>query len=85
MHMPIGTSLGGLYAALAFTIWGLFPLFFRHIAQVPAPEVLVHRIVWSLLLLLGVLTLRRQWAWLGRLRTSPGWWPPSPRARCCCR
>ncbi len=71
MPMPLRASLGGLYAALAFTIWGLFPLFFRHIAQVPAAEVLVHRIVWSLLLLLGVLTLRRQWAWLGRLRTQP--------------
>lgn len=57
--MPIGA----LYAALAFTLWGVFPLYFRQIANVPPSEILVHRIVWSLVFLLAVLTLRRQWAW----------------------
>jgi chloramphenicol-sensitive protein RarD len=69
--MPLGASLGGIYAALAFTIWGLFPLFFRLIATVPAAEVLFHRIVWSLLLLLVVMTVRRQWEWLAKLRGQP--------------
>lgn len=55
---------GILYAALAYLLWGLFPLYFRQLAAVPATEVLVHRIVWSLLFVLIVMTLRRQWAWL---------------------
>ena len=60
---------GIAYAALAYTVWGLFPLYFRELAQVAATEVLVHRIVWSLVFVLVVLGVRRQWAWLpGALR-----------------
>ena len=62
---------GVLYAALAFTWWGLFPLYFRIVTTVPAPEILAHRIVWSLVFLLGVLALRRQWAWLGQVSRQP--------------
>jgi chloramphenicol-sensitive protein RarD len=69
--MSSGASLGGLYAALAFVFWGLFPLYFRLIAAVPATEVLVHRIVWSALLLVIVLTARRHWQWLRALRHQP--------------
>ena len=62
---------GVLYAALAFAWWGLFPLYFRIVTTVPAPEILAHRIVWSLVFLLGVLALRRQWAWLARVLRQP--------------
>ncbi len=55
---------GILYAASAYVLWGLFPLYFRHLATVPATEVLVHRIVWSLLFVLALLTARRHWGWL---------------------
>jgi chloramphenicol-sensitive protein RarD len=65
--MPIGA----LYAALAFALWGIFPLYFRQIATVPSGEILVHRIVWSLVFVLVVLTLRRQWAWVGPVLRSP--------------
>ena len=65
--MPIGA----LYAALAFALWGIFPLYFRQIASVPSGEILVHRIVWSLVFVLVVLTLRRQWAWVKPVMRSP--------------
>ncbi|MBX3627968.1 MAG: EamA family transporter RarD [Rhizobacter sp.] len=65
--MPIGA----LYAALAFALWGIFPLYFRQIASVPSGEILVHRIVWSLVFVLVVLTLRRQWAWVKPVLRSP--------------
>lgn len=55
---------GILYAASAYVLWGLFPLYFSHLAAVAAPEVLVHRIVWSLLFVLGLLAWRRHWGWL---------------------
>ena len=64
-------STGALYAALAFAIWGIFPLFFRQIAHVPSGEILIHRIVWSLVFVLVVLTLRRQWAWLKPVLRQP--------------
>lgn len=60
---------GHLSAALAFVIWGLFPLYFRALAHVPPLQVLAHRIVWSLVFVLAVLALRRRWEGLaGALR-----------------
>ena len=69
--MPGTMNPGLLYAGLAFGIWGLFPLYLRQIASVPALEVVLHRSVWSLLLLLAVLGLLKRWAWLGELRHQP--------------
>jgi chloramphenicol-sensitive protein RarD len=62
---------GIVYAALAYVCWGLFPLYFRQLAAVPATEVLVHRVVWSLLFVLALLALRRHWAWLGEPLRRP--------------
>jgi chloramphenicol-sensitive protein RarD len=51
-------------AALAFTWWGFFPLYFRLEPGVSPPEVLANRIVWSLLLVGAVLTWQSRWSWL---------------------
>jgi chloramphenicol-sensitive protein RarD len=52
-------------AALAFTIWGFFPVYFRLQPDIFAPEVVADRIVWALLLVASVLTWQRRWSWLG--------------------
>ena len=62
---------GILSAGLAFLCWGLFPLYFHAISDVPPMQILVHRVLWSLLFLAVILTARRQWAWLGALRSRP--------------
>ncbi len=64
-------SSGAVSAALAFVWWGLFPLYFRIVTTVPAAEVLAHRVVWCLVFLAGVLSWRRQWAWLPRVLHEP--------------
>ena len=51
-------------AAVGFTWWGFFPLYFRLMPGASPPEVLANRIVWSLILMTVVLTWRRQWGWL---------------------
>ena len=58
---------GLLLAIAAYLIWGGFPLFFHYLSHVSATEVLVHRIIWSLLstLLIGILLSR--WRNLTRL------------------
>jgi chloramphenicol-sensitive protein RarD len=43
---------GILYAAGAFLMWGLAPLFFRALRSATALEILSHRVVWSLLLMI---------------------------------
>ena len=62
---------GALYALLAFGIWGLYPLYLRELASVSSLEIVLHRSVWSLIFLLGVLALLRRWSWLGALLKSP--------------
>lgn len=59
---------GILYAALAFLCWGLFPLYFHALDEVPPLQILAHRMVWSLAFLLILLVLRRQWKWLQQVR-----------------
>ncbi|MDD2926460.1 EamA family transporter RarD [Rhodoferax sp.] len=62
---------GILYAALAYVAWGLFPLYFRQLSMVGSLEVVMHRTVWSLLFLLGVLLVLRRWRWLRELLHQP--------------
>jgi len=59
---------GILSAASAFLCWGLFPLYFHAIGEVPPLQILAHRMLWSLLFLVIVLVVRKQWAWLAVVR-----------------
>ncbi|MFL6710176.1 MAG: EamA family transporter RarD [Massilia sp.] len=62
---------GIIYATLAFLCWGLFPLYFHALDDVPAGQILAHRVLWSLLFLLLVLTVRRQWKWIPEIMRRP--------------
>lgn len=62
---------GILYATTAFLCWGLFPLYFHAIGEVPPIEILAHRMLWSLLFLAIVLTARQQWKWLPKVLQQP--------------
>jgi chloramphenicol-sensitive protein RarD len=62
---------GVLSAALAFLCWGLFPLYFHAISEVPPLQIMVHRVLWSLLFLAIVLSVRSQWKWLGEIKNQP--------------
>ena len=39
------------YGLAAYTLWGVFPVYFKQIGFVPADQIIAHRIVWSFLLL----------------------------------
>src|SRR3990167_8253982 len=62
---------GIVYATLAYAGWGLFPLYFKQVAHVPAFEVVMHRTVWSLLFVLGVLLVLKRWTWMRALLGQP--------------
>ncbi len=64
-------QIGVVYAALAYTLWGLFPLFFKQLAGAGALEVVLHRLVWSLVFVLLVLAVLRRWAWLRAVFQTP--------------
>jgi chloramphenicol-sensitive protein RarD len=57
------TSRLGIAAAVsAFVMWGLFPLYWKQLAAVPALEVVAHRTVWGFVSVALWVTLRRGWA-----------------------
>ncbi|HNT25296.1 MAG TPA: EamA family transporter RarD [Anaerolineales bacterium] len=57
-------NTGILIGIATYILWGLLPIFWRAIHQVPAIEILGHRMVWSLLFVIAILTLRKDWGWL---------------------
>jgi len=51
---------GAWYGFLAYGFWGLFPLYFKTVAEVPALEILAHRILWSFLVLAVLVAVTRR-------------------------
>lgn len=61
---------GVLLALGAYGIWGIAPLYFKAVSEVPSLELVGHRIVWSVVFLLGFLALRgRLWSVVALLRS----------------
>lgn len=50
-------SQGLFYGLGAYTIWGGFGLFFTLLADVPSDEVLAHRVIWCLLIVIGLILI----------------------------
>lgn len=58
----------GLLAAIgAYFIWGLFPIYWKWLGEVPALQIMAHRIVWCALFVAAWLSLRTGWSWLREL------------------
>lgn len=64
---PSETRIGVLYGMSAFLFWGLSVLYFKAVSHVPPFEILAHRILWSVPMLLGWLATRGR---LGELRAA---------------
>ena len=64
-------SRGVLYALGAYLLWGAFPVYFKSVQAVPSLEVLAHRMLWSLVFVLALLAVLRQWQWLRPLLHAP--------------
>lgn len=52
---------GGLLAASAFILWGLFPLYFKLISHISALEILSNRIIWAAICLFFLLFILKRW------------------------
>jgi chloramphenicol-sensitive protein RarD len=68
-----GTSQrrGLVQAFGAFFLWGLFPIYWKQLAAVPALEVVAHRTVWGFACLAAWVTLRRRWAEVRSVAGAP--------------
>jgi len=52
---------GLLYGLAAYTIWGFVPLYFRAVAEISPGIILCHRILWSVVFLVVVVSVRKEW------------------------
>lgn len=65
-------TAGLVYGAAAYTIWGMFPAFFGLLEFAAPAEIVAHRVTWTVLLMLIVLTLTGQFGTLRRF-TARTW------------
>lgn len=65
------THQGLLYAAAAFLMWGLLPIYWKALQQVPALELLCHRIVWSFFFVGLILTVKKRWPEVFAAKSDP--------------
>lgn len=71
MSTDIEQRKGAILACLAFFMWGLAPIYFKMIQQVSAFEILMHRVVWSVVFLLLIVTALKQWNKIKRIIVQP--------------
>jgi len=65
------SSQAGLFYGLgAYSLWGVFPLYFHALSEVAPGIVLCHRIVWSVLFLALVVSVRGEWKAIGPILRS---------------
>lgn len=66
------TTRGGLiYGVAAYTCWGLFPVYWPLLDPASPYEVLAHRVVWSLLFIVLLLTVTGTWHKLRAIFVQP--------------
>lgn len=54
-----GSRLGLVQALIACTFWGIMPIYFKLLQSIPPLEVVAHRVIWSVPLLIVILWLRK--------------------------
>ncbi|MEW1718505.1 EamA family transporter RarD [Streptomyces sp. NPDC093109] len=62
---------GLLYGIGAYGMWGLVPLYWPLLQPAGAMEILAHRMVWSLGVVVITLLVLRRWAWIRELLRQP--------------
>jgi chloramphenicol-sensitive protein RarD len=68
----LASARSGFWATVgAFLIWGVFPIYWKWLAQVPALQIMAHRLAWCFVLVAGYLALRRGAAWWRPLAAQP--------------
>lgn len=62
---------GTIYGFTAYFIWGLLPIYWKALADVPALQTTAHRVIWSAVFVALLLGIRGNWRWLQPALRSP--------------
>ena len=55
------SSKGALAAVAAFSLWGVLPLFWKWLGDVPVLQVTAHRVIWTLAIIVPLIILRKSY------------------------
>jgi len=67
---------GTLAAFTAYVLWGVLPIYWKALSNVPSQEMLSHRVFWSLAFAAFLLSTQRRWGWLAEAFKKRGrLWP----------
>jgi chloramphenicol-sensitive protein RarD len=55
-------QIGMLYALGAYLMWGVAPLYFKHLGFIPVYEILAHRVIWSVVVTALFITYLKDWS-----------------------
>ena len=62
---------GVLFGLAAFTAWGFLPAYWKQMQEVTPFEILCHRIVWSCVFLIVIISLQKRWKEVGSIVKTP--------------
>ena len=65
------TPRGFAFALTAYGLWGFLPFFMKALAHIPPPEVIAHRVIWSVPIAGAVLLWRGELSGLGSVLKQP--------------
>jgi chloramphenicol-sensitive protein RarD len=55
------TTTGTATTVVAFLLWGIFPIYWKILKHVPSTQILAHRVIWSLVFLVILLSVQGRW------------------------
>ena len=55
------TTKGTITTISAFFLWGIFPIYWKALYHVSSTQILAHRVIWSLVFMLLLISLQRRW------------------------
>ncbi len=67
----MNSKLGLIYAIAAYIFWGIVPIFWKQIAHIDSVEIVMHRMVWSCVLVTLLIIVSRQWLEYKTLFSKP--------------
>jgi len=62
---------GLVQAALAYILWGLFPIYFHALSRVDAFQIVLHRSLWCFVFVWALLVAMRRLQWVGGVARQP--------------
>lgn len=71
MNPAVNPRRGYVLGLTAYSVWGMFPLYFKTLEGTPAIEVVMHRIIWSAIFGAFLLLIWRHPGWLNELIKHP--------------